>query len=272
MKTRWAAGLAAAALLAVAAAGWAWWRQADADLAWRRIRERGVMVVATDASYPPFSAVDGAGQLFGFDVDLAEALGRELGVRVAFDNLTYDALLAGVIAGRDDVVISAFVPQPERTQEIAFSRPYFVSGTVGVAAAAARAELPDAAAWPRWLTGRRLAVEYGAGGDVLGRTWREQGAVFTLLPLPTAQEALAAVARGEAEAALVDAITAYEFLAQHPELALTGPPLDPEPYALAVSAHSRDLLAALEQALTALERSGELTRLKVKWFGPAAGE
>src|SRR5690554_3687705 len=85
------------------------------DEFWERIQARGEFVVATDASYEPFSAVDGNGDLFGFDIELAEAIGRRWGVRVAFENITYDALLGALVAGRDDAVISAFVPQPDRT-------------------------------------------------------------------------------------------------------------------------------------------------------------
>src|SRR4026208_2010713 len=59
------------------------------DEVWKRIQARGVFTVATDASYPPFSAVDANGDLFGFDIDLAEAIGRQWGVRVEFENIAY---------------------------------------------------------------------------------------------------------------------------------------------------------------------------------------
>ncbi len=241
------------------------------DEIWKRIRERGYMVVATDASYPPFSAVDADGNLFGFDVDLAEEIGRRLGVRVEFENITYDALLGSVISGRDDAVVSAFVPQPERLKEVSFTRSYFVSGTVVVIRSSdgRRLEGTDAVAWS---AGKTLAVEYGSGGDALARGWARRVEGLTVLPKPTAQEALQMVEQGGAEAAVVDAISAYEFLNAHPALALAGPPLEPEPYAIAVSAQSHELLRALETALAEMEADGALAQLKVKWFGEAAEE
>src|SRR5579859_8290179 len=63
------------------------------DEAWQRIQAQKVLTVATDASYPPFSALDANGNLFGFDVDLADEIGRRWGVQVNYDNITYDALL-----------------------------------------------------------------------------------------------------------------------------------------------------------------------------------
>src|SRR6478672_10211416 len=59
------------------------------DTAWQRIQSQKVFTVATDASYPPFSSLDANGNLFGFDVDLADEIGRRWGVRVDYDNITY---------------------------------------------------------------------------------------------------------------------------------------------------------------------------------------
>ncbi|MBL8046913.1 MAG: transporter substrate-binding domain-containing protein [Anaerolineales bacterium] len=115
-----------------------------------------------------------------------------------------------------------------------------------------------------------LAVEYGAGGDVLARQWARQVGGVSVLPKPTAAEALTAVLHAEAEAALVDAVTAYEFLQGHPELILAGPPVEPEPYALAVKATSHELLTAIERTLAEMETDGALGELRVKWFGEAA--
>lgn len=238
------------------------------DAAWARIKEKGVIVFATDASYPPFSAVDADGNLFGFDVELAEELARRLGVRAEFENIAYDTLLSAVVSGRDDAVISAFVPQLDRQNEVLFTRAYFVAGTVAVIQNTERgAQITD---WAGWAAGKTLAVEYGAGGDVLARQWARQVRGVRVLPKPTAVEALAAVLNAEAQAALVDAVTAYEFLRSQPALMLAGPPVEPEPYALAVKATSKELLTAIERTLTEMEADGTLGELRVKWFGEAA--
>jgi ABC-type amino acid transport substrate-binding protein len=266
-KTWWRVG--AAFLLVVLGFGiWKLGFPRREDEVWDRIQARGVFTVATDASYPPFAAVDADGNLFGFDVDLAEEIGRRWGVRVEFENITYDALLGSLISGRDDAVISAFVPQPERTREIAFTRSYFVSGTAVVVRADSEVRLTgDPAAW---ASGKTIAVEYGAGGDALVRQWSRRVAGITALPLPTAAEALSAVEASRAEAALVDAISAYEFLRGHPALALAGPLLEPEPYVIAVSLESRTLFQELENVLQAMEADGALPALRVKWFGESA--
>lgn len=237
------------------------------DLAWQRIQAQKVFTVATDASYPPFSSVDANGNLFGFDVDLADEIGRRWGVTVNYENITYDALLGTLVAGRDDAVVSAFVPQPERTRQVAYTGAYFTSGTVVVI----RADGPALGGDPQaWAAGKTLAVEYGADGDALARQWAGRVTGITILRQDTADNALLAVENRQADGAIVDAISAYAFLMRHPDLRLAGAPLNPEPYVIAVSLNSPELLRQLQQTLAAMQADGTLAALKEKWFGPAA--
>jgi polar amino acid transport system substrate-binding protein len=262
----WAAALALAAL-GLALQGWRWLGPGE-DSAWDRIQAQGRLVVATDASYPPFSAVDADGNLFGFDIDLADEIGRRWGVAVVYENLTYDALVGALVVGRDDMVVSAFVPQLDRLHQAAYTRPYFTGGIVTVIRAGDGRPLAGDPA--QWAAGQRLAVEYGAGGDALARQWARRVAGVEVLPLATAAEALAAVEAGEADAALVDALSAYNYLTGRPALRLTGQPVEAEPYVIAVAAGSRTLRAELDRVLAEMEGDGTLAELRVKWLGEAA--
>ena len=267
LRHRWYVIAAAIALLIIAGLAVRQLTQPP-DLAWRRIQTQKVFTVATDASYPPFASLDANGALFGFDVDLADEIGRRWGVQVNYDNITFDALLGTLIAGRDDAVVSAFVPQPERTRQVAYTRPYFTSGTVAVIRQDGGQPLgPDPQAW---ASGKTLVVEYGADGDALARQWAARVTGITVLRKDTAGSALLALEDRQADAALVDAITAYAFLMSHPGLQLAGPPFNPEPYVIAVSLKSPELLRQLQQALAAMQSDGTLPALKVKWFGLAA--
>jgi ABC-type amino acid transport substrate-binding protein len=270
---RWAAAAAAAAVVVAAGLGWLAWSQSREDAVWRRIQQRKVFTVATDASYPPFEATDSAGNLFGFDIDLADAIGRQWGVTVQYESISYDALLDALVSGRDDAVISAFVPQPDRSRDVSFSQPYFTGGTVAVTpkGSGAAAVVKD---WsldgPPWAAGKTLAVERGAGGDSLVRDWARRAAGITVLPEPTSEEALLAADSGTAQAALVDVLDAYNFMLSHPGLTIMQPPVEAEPYTVAVNARSRVLFQAVQQALQTLAADGTLSALRVKWFGEAA--
>src|SRR5207253_2255730 len=108
----------------------------------------------------------------------------------------------------------------------------------------------------RWAAGKTLAVEYGSSGHALARQWSQRAVGVTLLPQSTAVEALAAVEQGAANAAVVDAISAYDYLLGHPALKISGAPLEPEPYVIAVSVKSQTLLRELDAALAAMEADG----------------
>src|SRR5689334_3751724 len=59
------------------------------------IKKDGKIIVATEGQYPPFNFFQGA-KLAGFEVDLAEALAKKLGVALEWKALSFDALLAGL--------------------------------------------------------------------------------------------------------------------------------------------------------------------------------
>lgn len=263
-----------AALIAMVIIGLAalspWGAGRSQDEVWSRIQETGVLTVATDASFLPFEALDNSGELFGFDIDLAQEIGRRLGVRVDFENIAYDGLLGVLVVKRDDVVISAFVPQPEREKDVSYTRPYFNAGTMVVSLAGDELFVKGDGRHGEWARDRRIAVEYGSNSDVLAREWTRLFPDVRLERFPTATLAMQAVETQKADAAVVDAISAFDFLQGHPALRIAGEPLEDEYYVMAVNVRSRQLLAALNEAIGTMEVDGTLPALRAAWFGDAA--
>jgi len=246
---------------------------ASPDDAWNRVRETGVLRVGMDAGFPPFESVAADGTLVGLDVDLARELGRRLGVEVQFvANLSYDGLYDALAADRVDVVISALVVNPARMGDFAYSVPYFDAGQVLVARSFPF--LPPASGGDRGgeiekmadLSGRTLAVEFGTQGDLEARKWGRRLPDLTVVPYQTAVEALAAVASAEADAALVDHVSALAAIRTEGELIAVGEPVVEEPYAVAVRKKGQHLLQAVNEALAGMEADGTLEALIVEWL------
>ena len=84
--------------------------------------------VGMDMSYPPFEMRDTQGNPAGVSVDLARALGENLGRPVEFENMPFDGLIPALKTGRVDVVISSMTATEERAQSIDFSEPYWRTG------------------------------------------------------------------------------------------------------------------------------------------------
>jgi His/Glu/Gln/Arg/opine family amino acid ABC transporter permease subunit len=91
------------------------------------IRAAGVLRVGTEGTYSPFSYHDQAtGQLTGYDVDVAKAVGAKLGVPVEFVETPWDSIFAGLEAKRFDVVANEVTINPERQAKYDISQPYSV--------------------------------------------------------------------------------------------------------------------------------------------------
>src|SRR6185436_13867106 len=105
--------------------GWAGPARAETSL--ERIKRLGALTIGTDATYPPFELKVGD-RFEGFDIDLGNEIARELGVRPQWMNINWDGIFAALQTGKFDMVISDVVITDKRKQEMAFSRPYFLSG------------------------------------------------------------------------------------------------------------------------------------------------
>lgn len=233
--------------------------------AWKRIEQEGVLRVGLDPTYPPFETTTDT-SVAGFDVDLADALAAELGLQTEFVFFGYDGLYDALTTKQVDVLISALVIMPSRTRDFAYSAPYFNAGQVLVVPTASDAvqDMAD-------LAGRTLAVELGAQGHVEGTQWEKRVRDLTILPLTTADEALATVAERQSDAALVDGISSRLFLAAQsgrtPQLKILDPPVTVEPFAMVVRIEDETLLEKLDEALSALEANGQLKSIRQQWLG-----
>ena len=91
------------------------------------LKSAGVLRVGTEGVYSPFSYHDPAtGQLVGYDVDVARAVGDKLGVRVEFVETPWDSIFAALEANRFDVVANEVTITPERQAKYDLSQPYSV--------------------------------------------------------------------------------------------------------------------------------------------------
>jgi ABC-type amino acid transport substrate-binding protein len=230
------------------------------DDTWERVLESGVLRVGMDASFPPFEYVAADGALAGLDVDLSQELGQRLGVEVQFvANLPYDGLYDALAVGRVDVVISALVVNPDRMADFAYSASYFDAGQVLVVPFGVGIEkMAD-------LGDRALAVEFGTEGDLEARKWVRRLSGLTVIQHQTAKEAVAAVVAGQADAALVDHVSALAAIGPESGLVIVDKPVVEQLYAVAVYRDSHHLLWAIDETLSDMAADGTIEALVERW-------
>ena len=233
----------------------------EEDETWARIQREGVIRVGMDASWSPFEFVDDDGQSVGLDVDLARAIGQRLGVEVEFVNVGFDSLYDALYVGRFEAIVSALPYDPLLLGDVAYSISYFNAGQVLVARDDEReiTEVND-------LSGKKVGVEFASEGDVVGRRLQERIEGLNLQTFMAPQDVLRDLKGGQVEAAIVDAVSAYQFIATEGGVQVVGHPLTDELYVIAVRLDSPLLLKIINQALVEMREDGTLERLQETWF------
>lgn len=233
--------------------------------AWERIAASGVLRIGVDPTFPPFALAEGA-ELEGLDIDLGRSLAKEMGLEPQFTYFGYDGLYDALTTGQVDVLVSALVIAPERTKDVAYTTSYFDAGqflVIGGELTGVNSVMD--------LGGKTLAVELGAMGHVLAQEWQGRMSDLGVQTHASSDEALAAVSIGEADAALVDSVSARLYLREHsndaPGLKLLTEPVSSEPYAIATRIGDKMLLRELNAALLRLINSGRMDAIINQWLG-----
>lgn len=269
--------LATAALVAGALVTWLLWA-GDAvplnsllpgllrrDMTWQAMQARKTWRVGMDPSFPPFESLDAAGVPQGYDVDLARALAAQWGMEVEIVSIGFDSLVDALQAAKVDAIASAYPYDARLTRDVSFSQPYFDSGLQLVVPAGS--SIQDRST----LNGKRVGVEWGSEGDMVGRQWQREGIDLTLVPYETPQDVVAALAEEHAEnravdAILVDSITLRQAQAEGAPLSPAGPYVTSNPYVIVVPRRASDLLQEINRGLEQLQANESLNKLEQKWF------
>lgn len=95
-----------------------------------KIKESGKLVIGTTADYPPYefhATINGKDEIKGFDIDIAQALADDLGVKLEIKDMDFDGLLVALQGGKVDMVFAGMTPTDERRENVDFSDIYFTA-------------------------------------------------------------------------------------------------------------------------------------------------
>ena len=92
------------------------------------IKEKGKVVVGMSADYAPYefhAMIDGKDKVVGFDVNLANEIAKDMGVKLEIKEMEFDPLIGALKAGQIDMIISGMNPDEKRKKQIDFSDIYY---------------------------------------------------------------------------------------------------------------------------------------------------
>lgn len=225
------------------------------------IRRRGELVIATDATYPPFEVKEND-EIVGFDADIGAGLARALGVKVRWVNLEWAGVLGALESGKADIVMAGVTITEERkTKGYLFSRPYFLSGQV-----IARRKGDTRIQRPEDLKDKTVSVQAETTGqfavDKIGVPKSHQ------LRFDQVQDGLMDVRNKKSDATVGDLPTIQAILRKgYPEIEIVGPPFVKENLGIVGWKAKPEVIAAINGALAKLLVDGTYARAYEKWIG-----
>jgi polar amino acid transport system substrate-binding protein len=214
--------------------------------------------VAMDASYPPDEFVQ-SGKSVGFDVDLINAIGSALGVKVTVTNATFNTIITGIVDGKFNVGDSSFTDNKTREKQVDFVD-YFVAGEGYYVKATSTKTFNGLAA----LCGHSVAVESGTTEESDAKTQAKTCHV-NVLSFSDQNQANLAVSSGRADVGFLDSqVASYVVHISNGQFKVTGTPFSTAPYGLAFAKNSglaQPVLAALQKLIA----NGTYMQILSKW-------
>ena len=235
-----------------------------------KLVKAGVLTVGSDTSFPPFESMNGA-TAEGFDVDLANAIAKEMGVTVDFTSQKFDTLIPQLKAGGTfDVIMSGMTITPERQKEITFSTPYIDSNQ---SIAVVKGKFPkvdgtDPAAINKEFTGKIIGVQSGTTGEA----WAKENikGAKTITPFDDTLSAFSALNAGKVDAVVNDLpVSLYLVNTSYKTDEIVSEIPTQEQYGIGIATANPELKAAIDAGFAKIKASGEYATIYQKWFGVA---
>ena len=237
--------------------------EAAAALLPAEIADAGVLVVGTDAAYPPNEYKDADGNPIGWDVDLVDALGAKLGLEIEYEIASFDKIIPSITGGTMDMGMSSFTDNAERQEQVDFVD-YYSAGILWAAPAGKTVDPDDAC-------GLKVAVQATTYEHTDELPAKSQACVdagkpaIEITPFDTQDAAANAVVLGQADAMSADSpVTGYAIAQTDGKLEAAGDVFDSAPYGFPVAKGS-ELAAAVQAAMQSLIDDGTYGDILAEW-------
>ncbi len=224
-----------------------------------KIKNRGYLLWGSDAEGGApyvFPAPEEPSKLIGFEVDLAEAIARELGVKARQSQNAWDSLIPALERGDFDIAMNGLEITPQREKEILFSIPYYIY-TEQLVVKKDEAVINDTTQ----LKGKKVGTLSGAvAQDILENLGGVDIKIYSGQAEPYEDLAL-----GRLDAVLLDLPIAAYYGKPNPKLKYAGPPVGEGFYGIALRKEDGELKKEVDRILLKLLQTGELKQIYEKW-------
>ncbi|MFV0482269.1 MAG: transporter substrate-binding domain-containing protein [Campylobacteraceae bacterium] len=237
----------------------------DIDL-WKKstlnsIINKKVLVVGLEPGYIPFEMKSKRGEIIGFDVDIAKEMANAMGVELKLVPTEWDGLIASLVTGKFDIIISGMTMFQERNLKVNFVKPYITVGQTLIAQKKHAGKTWKDLDKPEFT----IVTKLGVSGEVAARKLFKNAKIKTF---GTEAESVQEVINGNADAYIFDKPFNDMFMAQKGKglvIHLTEE-LTYEPLGWAIKKGDPDFENWLVNFLNQIKHDGTYDRIYNKWF------
>lgn len=223
------------------------------------IKKIGTWKVGTEGTYPPFTFHDASGKLVGFDVEIAQEVGKKLGVKTEFVEGKWDGLIAGIDVRRYDAVINEVTITNARKAKYDFSDAYIVSKAVLIV----KADNTSIKAFTD-VKGKKLGQSLTSN---FGKLAKDNGAV--VVAVDGFNQSIDLLLSGRIDGTFNDSLSYYDFTKQKPDakVKIAASQSNVDAQGILIRKGEAKLQAALNKALADMKADGTYAKISQKYFG-----
>lgn len=219
-------------------------------------KDDSVLVMATNAQFPPYEYIDDDGNYAGIDVDIMTEVAKKLGRTLKVEDMEFDSIIPAVTSGKADVGAAGMTVDPEREESVDFSVSYATGRQVIIVKNDSDITGPDD------LEGKTVGVQSGTTGDI----YVSDDGKATVEKYKSGFEAVQSLLQGKVDAVVIDNEPAKVFVSENEGIKILDTDYVLEEYALCVAKGNTELLDQINTAIEEMIADGTIDTILAKYI------
>jgi len=227
------------------------------------ILKSGVLRVGMEPGYMPFEMINKKGELFGFDVDLAKLIAKEIGVRLELVNTAWDRIIPALNSNKFNILLSGMTITEQRAQLVDFTESYFDTGQSILMLSK---NSPQVKTYKDLNNSKyKVASKSGAFGE---KAVKQSIPHASYRSYKTEAEGIRALLKGKVDAFVYDLpyMSIVEATKGNGQIVFLDKHFTNEPLGIAVNKGNTEFVGWLDQFLVRIKEDGLYSKLYDKWF------
>jgi len=225
--------------------------------------KKGKLIIGLDDTFAPMGFRDEKNNLVGFDIDLANAVCKELGINAEFQPINWDAKEMELESGNIDCIWNGMSITPDREKSMSLSNPYLNNKIIIMTNTGVKIVTKDD------LIGKEIGVQAGSAAlEAVKNDEIYDNIKDKLREYPTYDEVLLDMKSGRLECMIIDEVYgSYKNSKLDNIYGVAEPNFGDDLYVIGFRKNDVELTNNVNEAIKSIILSGEGTEISEKWFG-----